>query len=114
MFITETEIIPLSFGRYITLEGRTQQGGRILTDKFYTYILRCRDGVLYTGYTNDVEKRLEKHNSGKGAKFTRGRGPMQVVFCQGFPNKEEAMIREAEIKKLPRQEKLEIIKGDRK
>lgn len=85
-----------------------------MTVKFYTYILKCSDGRLYTGYTNDLEKRIAKHNTGKGAKFTRGRGPVELMFSEECPSKEQAMTREAEIKKLTRQEKLEIIKGDQK
>ncbi len=85
----------------------------VMTVKFYTYILQCSDGSLYTGYTNNLEKRITKHNSGKGAKFTRGRGPVQLMFSEEFPSKEQAMARETEIKKLTRHKKLKIIKGDK-
>ncbi|WP_418791300.1 16S rRNA (cytidine(1402)-2'-O)-methyltransferase [Phosphitispora sp. TUW77] len=84
-----------------------------MTFKFYTYILKCSDGRLYTGYTNDLEKRIAKHNSGKGAKFTRGRGPVELMFFEECPSKEHAMTREAEIKRLTRKDKLQIIKGDK-
>ena len=69
------------------------------------YILRCKDGSLYTGWTNDFNKRLEAHNSGKGAKYTRGRGPVVPVYLELFPDKSSATKREAEIKKLPLKKK---------
>lgn len=74
------------------------------------YILRCRDNSLYTGYTNDLEHRLKMHESGKGAKYTRGRGPFQVMFIEKFPTKEAAMKREYEIKQLTRKGKLQLIR----
>ena len=77
------------------------------------YILRCADGSLYTGWTNDLPRRLEAHNSGRGAKYTRSRGPCELVYHQEFETKQEAMRREAEIKKLSRAQKLALI-GDRK
>lgn len=76
----------------------------------YVYILRCRDGSLYTGWTNDIDKRLEAHNSGRGAKYTRGRGPVQLVHLETYATKEEAMKREAAIKKLPAEKKRELAK----
>ena len=60
----------------------------------YTYILKCRDETLYTGWTNDIEKRLEAHNAGKGAKYTRSRRPVELVYLEQFETKEEAMRRE--------------------
>lgn len=80
-------------------------------DKYYTYVLKCSDGTLYTGYTNDLGQRVVKHNNGKGAKFTRGKGPVEVVYFEIFLSKSEAMSREAEIKKLRRVEKLKLISG---
>ena len=77
---------------------------------FYVYILRCGDGTLYCGYTNNVEKRLEAHRSGKGAKYTKGRLPLELVYTEEFAEKGDALRREAEIKKLSRKEKLNIIK----
>lgn len=74
------------------------------------YILRCKDLTLYTGYTNDLENRLEMHTNGKGAKYTRGRGPFQVVFVEKFPTKEAAMKREYQIKQLSRKEKFQLIR----
>lgn len=76
---------------------------------FYSYILECSDGTLYTGYTNDIGKRLETHNRGKGAKYTRGRTPVTLVYSQKFTSKIEAQRKEREIKKLTRTEKLNLI-----
>ena len=74
------------------------------------YILRCADGTLYTGIAPDVEKRLQKHNEGKGAKYTRGRTPVELVYREEHPNRAEASKREYQIKQLSRAEKLELIK----
>ena len=75
----------------------------------YTYILRCADGTLYTGWTNDLEKRLEAHNSGTGAKYTRSRRPCRLVYFEELGTKEEAMSREFHIKRLTKEEKLRLI-----
>lgn len=75
----------------------------------YTYILECADGTFYTGWTNDIGKRLEAHNSGKGAKYTRGRTPVKLVHLEEFATKEAAMSREVAIKALPRDQKLKLI-----
>lgn len=72
---------------------------------WYLYILRCRDGSLYTGITTDVEKRLETHRSGKGAKYTRGRGPLELVYRETCGSHSDALKRELEIKALPREKK---------
>ncbi|WP_174615325.1 GIY-YIG nuclease family protein [Virgibacillus ihumii] len=74
------------------------------------YILRCSDNTLYTGYTNDLEHRLVMHEEGKGAKYTRGRGPFQVLFVEKFPEKSEALQREYEIKQLTRKGKFQLIR----
>ncbi|WP_144704880.1 GIY-YIG nuclease family protein [Fictibacillus phosphorivorans] len=76
----------------------------------YLYILECKDGSYYTGYTNDLEKRFKKHEEGKGAKYTRGRGPLKLVFQQAFPTKQEAMRMEFAVKKLNRAQKERMIK----
>lgn len=76
----------------------------------YTYIVECSDGSLYTGWTNDLEKRILAHNSGKGAKYTKTRLPVRLVYYEEFLTKEEAMSREYRIKRLTRQEKLKLIK----
>ncbi len=75
----------------------------------YTYILRCRDGSLYTGWTNNLEKRLNCHNAGKGAKYTKARLPVELAYFETFQTKKEAMQREWEIKKMTRKEKIELI-----
>ena len=76
---------------------------------WYLYILRCKDGSLYTGITTDVEKRLEAHRAGKGAKYTRGRSPLELVYREECGDHSDALRREAEIKRLPRDEKLKLI-----
>lgn len=76
------------------------------------YILRCRDGTLYTGITDDLERRLKAHNAGKGARYTRGRGPVTLVYTEAAPDKSAALRREAAIKKLPRREKLKLCRNE--
>lgn len=75
----------------------------------FTYMLKCKDGSLYTGWTNDIANRLDVHRSGKGAKYTRGRGPLELVYLEVFDTKTEAMHREAYIKKMSKIEKLALI-----
>jgi putative endonuclease len=75
----------------------------------FVYILECSDGTYYTGYTNEISQRLRKHEEGKGAKYTRGRGPLKLVFQQSFQTKQEAMRMEFAVKKLSRAEKERII-----
>lgn len=77
--------------------------------KAVTYLLRCADGTLYCGWTNDLSKRVKAHNQGKGAKYTKPRRPVTLVYYEIFATKEEAMRREAAIKKLSRQEKLKLV-----
>ena len=77
---------------------------------FYIYILQCSDNTLYTGYTNDINKRLETHNSKMGAKYTRGRTPVKLVYSEEFASKSEALRREYQIKQLSRAEKLKLFK----
>lgn len=76
---------------------------------YYVYILRCGDGSLYTGSTNDVERRLAVHRSGKGAKYTRSRLPVELVYQETWPDRPGALRREAAIKRLTRPEKLALI-----
>ncbi len=78
----------------------------------YVYILKCGDGSLYTGWTNDIEKRFLAHCAGKGAKYTRGRGPLTLVHLEIFDDRTEAQRREAAIKKLTRAAKLLLISGE--
>ena len=75
----------------------------------FAYLLRCADGTLYGGYTTDLQKRLAAHNSGKGAKYTRSRLPVELVYWEECPTKEAAMSREWQLKHLTREKKLELI-----
>ncbi|NPV43768.1 MAG: GIY-YIG nuclease family protein [Firmicutes bacterium] len=77
--------------------------------KHFVYILECSDATLYTGYTTEPERRVKEHNEGRGAKYTRGRRPVKLVYLEGFSDKSEAVKREKEIKKLPREKKLSLI-----
>lgn len=77
---------------------------------YYTYMVKCSDGSLYTGYTNDLDRRVSAHNSGNGAKYTKSRRPVELVYYEEFDTKEEAMSREWHIKRLTRPEKEKIIK----
>ena len=79
--------------------------------KNVTYILKCSDNSLYTGWTNNIKPRLKMHNEGKGAKYTRGRGPVELVYLEEFDTKQEAMSKEAKIKRLTRKEKLLLIEN---
>lgn len=74
------------------------------------YILKCKDDSYYTGITNDLDKRLSDHESGKGAKYTRGRGPFKMVYNESHKNRSDASKREYEIKKLSRADKEDLIK----
>ena len=76
---------------------------------WYLYILRCGDGTLYTGITTDVEKPLTAHRTGKGAKYTRGRGPLELVYREELPDHSTALKREHEIKAMARQDKEKLI-----
>ncbi len=75
----------------------------------YTYMLRCSDGSLYTGWTNNIEKRVKNHNRGKGAKYTKARLPVKLAYCEKFSTSSEAMKRESKIKKLKKSEKEKLI-----
>lgn len=77
--------------------------------KKYVYIAECADGTLYTGWTNDLEKRLSAHNNGSASKYTRSRTPVTIVYSEEFETREEAMSREARIKSLSRARKIELI-----
>ena len=76
---------------------------------YYTYIVECADRSLYTGYTTDVKARIRKHNSGKGAKYTRSRLPVKLVYYEEYETKHEAMSREYYIKQMSRKLKLDLI-----
>ena len=77
--------------------------------EYFVYILRCGDDTLYTGITTDLKRRVEEHNSGKGAKYTRGRGPVTPVYWEKQPDKGAALRRELVIKAMSRTQKLELI-----
>ncbi|SDJ60150.1 GIY-YIG nuclease family protein [Streptococcus gallolyticus] len=79
------------------------------TKKSYMYVVECADGTLYTGYTTNVEKRIKTHNSGKGAKYTRSRLPVKLIYQESFDSKEAAMSAESYFKQKTRQQKLEYI-----
>lgn len=81
---------------------------------FYVYILLCSDNTLYTGYTNDIAKRVRNHNNGKGAKYTKYRTPCNLVYYETYGTKSEAMKREWEIKHtMNRKDKIALINSDR-
>jgi len=81
---------------------------------WHIYIIKCKDGLLYTGITNNLEQRIKAHNSGNGCKFTRCRIPVKLVYSEKSLNRSSASKREAEIKSLTREKKVELIKGARK
>ena len=76
----------------------------------YTYIVKCSDATFYTGWTNDLTRRMEAHNQGRGAKYTKARRPVTLIYYETFETKEEAMKREYAIKRLSRKEKEELIR----
>jgi len=77
--------------------------------KFYVYILQCSDGTYYTGYTPDIEKRVELHNSGRGAKYTRDRRPVNLAWCKEYRYYKRAFLEEKRIKRLSRTQKKKLI-----
>ncbi len=77
----------------------------------YTYIVKCADGTLYTGWTNQLKERVRAHNEGRGAKYTKTRRPVELIYYETYPTKEEAMSREWHLKQLKRAEKLRLIHG---
>jgi len=81
---------------------------------YFLYILQCKDSSLYTGITKDLEKRLKKHNNGKGSKYVRSRVPFKLVYTEEFSNKMEAMKREWKVKQLSKLEKEKLILKSRK
>lgn len=77
------------------------------------YIVECSDQSLYTGWTNDLSKRMKAHNAGRGAKYTKSRRPVKLCYWEAFDTKQEAMSREAQVKRLTRAQKLELIQKNR-
>lgn len=86
----------------------------IMETKAYMYVVQCADGTLYTGYTTDIERRIKAHNAGKGAKYTRPRLPVTLIYHESFPDKRTAMSAEALFKHKTREEKLTYIKQHKK
>ena len=82
-----------------------------LSNVNYVYILRCADDTLYTGWTNDLRNRFKQHCIGKGAKYTKGRGPLKLVYFETFYNKNDAMKEEYKIKHFSRKEKIKLIEN---
>lgn len=93
---------------------KKQKKGRLRSTMNYTYIVKCSDDTYYTGWTNNLEKRLIAHNSGNGAKYTRCRRPVELVYYECFQTKEEAMSREYHLKKMTRQQKQMLILDNKK
>lgn len=81
------------------------------TKKHYAYLLECADNSIYAGYTTDVVRREKEHNEGIGSRYTRGRQPSNIVYCEVFDSRSEATSREAHFKKLTKSQKLELIKN---
>ncbi len=79
---------------------------------WYVYIIQCKDTLLYTGITKDLERRVREHNSGNGCKFTRYRAPVKLMYSEKVKTRPQALIREAEIKRFPRPKKLKLFNGD--
>ena len=79
----------------------------------YAYLLLCADGSLYAGWTNDLQRRLHAHNEGTGAKYTRARRPVRLVYAEAFDTKEEAQKRECQIKKLRHKQRLSLVTAGR-
>ena len=78
----------------------------------WVYVLRCADGTLYTGYTTDLERRVAEHEAGEGAKYTRGRAPVELVHAEAHPTRSDALAREHEIKAKPRPAKERLVADD--
>ena len=94
--------------------GAAAQGEEKTGARWYVYILRCADGTLYTGSTTDPDRRLNMHNAGRGAKYTRARRPCVRVYCEEAESKSAALRREASVKRLSRAQKLALIAAQQK
>ena len=77
----------------------------------YVYLLRCADGTLYCGWTTDLEARLQAHNSGKGAKYTRSRLPVELAYSESYEDRHDALSREWHMKRMTREEKLALVRN---
>lgn len=94
----------------VTMKNNQEPEKSSKSNSAYMYVLECSDGTLYTGYTTNIERRLKAHNSGKGAKYTRIRRPVSLLYWESYASKSEAMSAEAYFKKKTRQAKLDYIK----
>ena len=95
------------------MKGNDSGGFRRKVELNYVYILRCADGTLYCGWTTDLEARLATHNSGKGAKYTRSRRPVELVYSEAYDDRHDALSREWHIKRMSREEKLKLARAER-
>ncbi len=82
-----------------------------MTDPWHVYIVRCADGILYTGIAKDIKARVKRHNDARGARFTKGRGPVHLIYSERVRDKKDALQREAEIKRLDRKGKEHLASG---
>jgi putative endonuclease len=80
-----------------------------MENNYFFYVLQCRDGSFYGGYTNNLERRIRLHNEGKGAKYTRGRGPVKLVYSKAYENKSDALKAEYQFKQWPRNKKEQFL-----
>lgn len=85
--------------------------GKVTEKKWYLYILECKDSSLYTGITDDLDRRLAAHGSGRGAKYTRGRGPLILRYVQECLSHSDALKEELKVKRLPRSQKIELCRS---
>ncbi|MBM7650319.1 putative endonuclease [Bacillus ectoiniformans] len=83
-----------------------------ISNSHYFYVVKCKDGTLYGGYTNHLEKRIQTHNAGKGAKYTRGRRPVELIYSKSYPTKTAAMQAEYAFKQLPRKKKIAYLEEE--
>lgn len=90
-------------------KAKIRYGEENMEDIAYTYIVECADGTFYTGWTKHLDQRVKRHNEGTGAKYTRSRRPVHLVYYETFASRQEAMKRESAIKKLTRKDKLKLI-----
>lgn len=82
--------------------------------RFWVYVVECKDGTYYTGYTPDIESRLKLHNEGRGAKYTRDRRPVKLVWCKEYRYFKKAFLEEKRIKELTREQKEKLVNGKNK
>src|SRR3989338_11055382 len=94
-------------------EKNLKQSGSKYLEKWFLYILKCKDGTFYTGITKDLKRRFKMHNDGKASHYTRTRRPVQLLFHEACKSRTQAMIRECVVKALPRKKKEELIKKPR-